>query len=108
MPSRNPSNNRHPNSKVSAARIRPTPRELVILEWLVQDLTNVQIARRCKVSEQTIKTYMRRLISLTKVNTRVGLAVAFVRWREMGQSNPYWDEPAEVYAQMGGRSNEQS
>lgn len=98
-----PSNSNPTN--VAANVIRPTARELVILEYLVQDLTNFQIGKRMHLSEQTIKTYMRRLISLTKVNTRLGLAVAFVRWRELGQSNAYWDEPAEVYAQIGGKGN---
>lgn len=91
------------NSKYvpGAWAIRPTPIELVILEYIIQDLTNDQIGRRINRTENTVKTHIRRLTSLSKVNSRVGLAVMFIRWRDLGIPNQYWDEPAEVYAQMG-------
>lgn len=90
---------------IRARTIRPTPTELVILEYIVQDLTDDQIAVRVSRSVHTIKSHIKKLIALTRVNSRVGLAITFVRWREMGQPNQYWDEPKDVYAQMGRGKN---
>lgn len=88
-------------SEPAARAIRPTPVELAILEHIVQDLTNDQISTRIRRTENTVKTHIQQLIKLSKVSSRVGLAVMFIRWRDMGIPNPYWDEPKEVYAQMG-------
>lgn len=88
-------------SEPNAWAIRPTAIELVILEYIVQDYTNDQIATRIRRSPNTVTTHIRRLIALSRVQSRVGLAVMFIRWRDLGIPNQYWDDPKEVYAQMG-------
>jgi DNA-binding CsgD family transcriptional regulator len=93
------------SSEPVARAIRPTPIELVILEYLAQDYTNSQIGKRIRRSEQTVKTHIRRLIALTRVNSRTGLAVTFIQWRDLGIPNQYWDEPKDVYSQMGRGKN---
>lgn len=91
---------------LSARTIRPTRVELVVLEYLVQDLTNTQIGKRMFLEVSTIKTHISRLMRLSRVKSRTGLAITFVRWRDLGVSNPYWDEPDIVYSQVGGRGSE--
>lgn len=88
------------SSEHSAKAIRPTPIELTILELIAQDLSNKQIAKRINRAEFTIKSHITRLNRLSKTQSRTGLAVMFVMWKYMGFSNPYWDEPSDVYREM--------
>lgn len=95
-------------SEPRAGAIRPTPVELIILELIAEDYSNKRIATRIKRAEFTVKSHVARLITLSHVHTRTGLAVMFVKWKYLGQSNPYWDEPDIVYSQIGEKANGQS
>lgn len=92
-------------SEPSASAIRPTPVEILVLENLMQGYKDKEIALRIYRTENTVKTHIKRLIKLSRVRGRTDLAVMFVMWKYMGISNPYWDEPKDVYEQIGRGKN---
>lgn len=50
-----------------------TEREQIVVIYLVQGLTNKEMARRLDRSEYTIKAHLKRLMQKTKAGTRAGL-----------------------------------
>lgn len=48
---------------------RPTERELEVLYWRAQGLTNARTAKRLKVSEDSAKSHLRRLFVKLGVNS---------------------------------------
>jgi DNA-binding NarL/FixJ family response regulator len=56
-----------------------TPRERQILKLVVEGCTNAQIARRLRLSTQTVKNQLCVLMEKMHVHNRVQLAVRAVR-----------------------------
>jgi DNA-binding NarL/FixJ family response regulator len=55
-----------------------TPRELVVLKWLIQGHNNSQIAREIAVTEDTVKFHVRNILGKLRVDSR-GKAIAMSR-----------------------------
>lgn len=53
-----------------------TKRELEVLQWIVRDLTNMQIASEMGISHTTVETHRRNLMKKVQVSTAIGL----MRW----------------------------
>jgi DNA-binding CsgD family transcriptional regulator len=59
-------------------RPKVTPRELEVLELVAEGLSTREIARRLWVTEETVKTHIRRLHDRLGARTRVhAVAIAF-------------------------------
>jgi DNA-binding NarL/FixJ family response regulator len=56
-----------------------TEREHQILELLVEGLSNLQIAERAYISENTVKKYVRNILEKFHMNNRVEAAVYAIR-----------------------------
>lgn len=56
-----------------------SPREIEVLQLMVEAMPNKQIARRLNVSEATVKTHVSTLIAKLGVHDRVGAVVKAVR-----------------------------
>jgi DNA-binding NarL/FixJ family response regulator len=55
------------------ARFGLTPRGLAVIRCLVQGHTNKEIAQQLRITEQTVKEHVYRLMRKTKTTTRTGL-----------------------------------
>ncbi|PSL43685.1 regulatory LuxR family protein [Saccharothrix carnea] len=55
-------------------------RELQVLEVIARDKTDREVARHLGIRERTVRAHVGRIIVKLGVASRVGAAVAFVRW----------------------------
>ena len=53
-----------------------TPREREVLYWVVQGLTNKQIANLLGITHSTVQTYAKHIMRVYNVNSRVLLVLA--------------------------------
>jgi DNA-binding CsgD family transcriptional regulator len=56
-----------------------TPREREVLYWVVQGLTNKQIANLLGITHSTVQTYVRDIMRVYNVNSRVLLVLAALK-----------------------------
>jgi DNA-binding CsgD family transcriptional regulator len=56
-------------------------RELEVLEVIASDKTDREIAHHLDIGERTVRAHVGRIILKLGVASRVGAAVAFVRWK---------------------------
>lgn len=66
-----------PASKSSFQQL--SPRELEVLNLVVEGLSNIEIAERLNIGLETVKTHMRHLMSKLAVNDRTQMAVKALR-----------------------------
>jgi DNA-binding NarL/FixJ family response regulator len=66
-----------PAAPISAPRL--TRREVEILGFVAQGLTNVQIARECWISPNTVNVHVSRILTKLGVRTRTKAAMAGLR-----------------------------
>lgn len=52
-----------------------TSRELEVVGWVIQGLTNKQIADRLEISDKTVKSHLSNIFSKLKINRRLQLAL---------------------------------
>ena len=52
------------------------PRQREVLYWVVQGLTNKQIAQLLDITHSTVQTYVRDIMRIYNVNSRVLLVLA--------------------------------
>ena len=64
----------------------PTPRELEILAQVSEGLTNAQIARRLRVSDNTVKFHLQNLYMKLGVRNRTEATAWFLRERRTGRT----------------------
>jgi DNA-binding NarL/FixJ family response regulator len=57
-----------------------TPREYDVLRWVVQGMSNKEIARRMGIEEQTVKNHMRPIFGKFGVSKRAELIVKVFKW----------------------------
>ena len=55
------------------------PREREVLYWVVQGLTNKQIAQLLGITHSTVQTYVRDIMRVYNVNSRVLLVLAALK-----------------------------
>jgi LuxR family maltose regulon positive regulatory protein len=55
------------------------PREREVLYWVVQGLTNKQIAQLLGITHATVQTYVRDIMRIYDVNSRVLLVLAALK-----------------------------
>jgi DNA-binding CsgD family transcriptional regulator len=55
------------------------PREREVLDWVVQGLTNKQIAQLLGITHSTVQTYVRDIMRIYDVNSRVLLVLAALK-----------------------------
>jgi DNA-binding CsgD family transcriptional regulator len=55
------------------------PREREVLYWVVQGLTNKQIAQLLGITHSTVQTYVRDIMRVYDVNSRVLLVLAALK-----------------------------
>jgi DNA-binding NarL/FixJ family response regulator len=65
-------------------RSRLTPKELQIVELIVQGYKNKDIAKKLKNSEQVIKNYLRAIFDKTGSSDRLELALLAIHHRVLG------------------------
>lgn len=64
--------------EASVSRPKVTPRELEVLELVAQGMSTSEIGRRLWVTEETVKTHVRRLHDRLGARTRAhAVAIAF-------------------------------
>src|ERR1022692_2867655 len=74
----------HSSDPDSHKRVELNNRESDVLRFLVQELTNNQIARRMEISGDTVKHTVQHLFAKTNVRTRVLLVrVAIEHYRDL-------------------------
>jgi LuxR family maltose regulon positive regulatory protein len=61
------------------------PREREVLYWVVQGLTNKQIAQLLGITHSTVQTYVRDIMRVYNVNSRVLLVLAALKEVKQGQ-----------------------
>jgi len=54
-------------------RFQLSIRGRAVVKWLVQGLTNKEIAEQLGITEQTVKEHIQRLMRKTETTTRTGL-----------------------------------
>ena len=57
----------------SATPIHLTPREAAVMRYLLEGLTNKEIANKLSISEHTVKDHLKRLMKKTRVTTRTAV-----------------------------------
>lgn len=62
-----------------AEKFKLTQREQQVVELLVQGLTSKEIANRMRISPNTVKAFLRLVMSKTGVSTRSGIVGTFLR-----------------------------
>jgi DNA-binding CsgD family transcriptional regulator len=55
------------------------PRQREVLYWVVQGLTNKQIAQLLGITHSTVQTYVRDIMRVYNVNSRVLLVLAALK-----------------------------
>jgi DNA-binding NarL/FixJ family response regulator len=70
----------------SEVQARLTPKELTILSLIVQGMKNKEIATRLKISEQSVKNYLRVIFVKTGVSDRLQLALFTVHHRVLASA----------------------
>lgn len=58
---------------------RVSPAEARVVELVAEGLTNIEVAERLGIAEETVKSHMRHAIGRTASRNRTHLAVRFVR-----------------------------
>jgi predicted ATPase/class 3 adenylate cyclase/DNA-binding NarL/FixJ family response regulator len=71
-PTNEPTNQRTSNPTITENPIGLTDRELEVLRWLVQGLTDMQIAEQLVVSRRTVHAHLRSIYGKLDVTTRNG------------------------------------
>ena len=57
----------------SATPIHLTPREAAVMRYLLEGLTNKEIASKLSISEHTLKDHLKRVMKKTQVTTRTAV-----------------------------------
>ena len=71
---------REESEPAASPEVEPlTEREQQVLEWVVEGLTNAEIATQLYLSENTVKKYLRNILQKLHLNSRVEAAVYAVR-----------------------------
>jgi DNA-binding NarL/FixJ family response regulator len=74
----------HPPAPVGACAkpedLGLTPREYDVLRWVVQGMSNKEIARQMGIEEQTVKNHMRPIFGKFGVSKRAELIVKVFKW----------------------------
>jgi len=60
-----------------------TPKELQIIYYLLQGLTNKEIGRELGISEQTVKHYINSILKKIKKRNRVDIILSFHRFKNL-------------------------
>ncbi len=66
-----------------AEQFRLSPREREVVELLLDGLTNREIARRMKISANTVKTFLRVAMIKTGASTRSGIVAKITATQEL-------------------------
>ena len=74
-------------------RYHLTKREETVLSYLLQGLTNKQIADRLALSEYTVKDNLKRIMLKTKTTTRTGVLALFLPPNATRKDNAASSEP---------------
>ncbi len=64
-----------------------TPREMQILEFITEELTNKEIAEQLFISPRTVETHRRNLIQKLKVKNTVGLVKYYLNIHKQSHAN---------------------
>jgi DNA-binding NarL/FixJ family response regulator len=72
----------------SEARDELTPREIEVLEQVVQGASNKEIAMALSISENTVKIHLRNILEKLHLQNRIQAAVYAVREGLVGDSSP--------------------
>lgn len=60
-----------------------TPRELRIVYYLLEGLTNKEIGRKLNISEQTVKHYINSILKKIKRRNRIDIVLSFYRFKKL-------------------------
>lgn len=63
------------NYPFSEAQATLTSREQEVVRWVIQGMTNKQIAARLEISDKTVKAHLSNIFSKLKINRRLQLAL---------------------------------
>jgi DNA-binding NarL/FixJ family response regulator len=75
-------------SQQAEARDELTPREIEVLEQIVQGVSNKEIAAALSISENTVKIHLRNILEKLHLQNRIQAAVYAVREGLVGESSP--------------------
>ena len=69
----------HPVPSGPASAEALTPREIEVLEWVVEGDTNAEIAQKLVISENTVKMHLRNILDKLHLQNRIQAAVYAIR-----------------------------
>lgn len=72
-----------------------SPRELEVLRWLAQGLSNKEIARRLHLAEETVKFHMRHILAKLGVQSRTQAVLMAMRLGLIASQSPAHEETAD-------------